>query len=155
MLCQGQLLSIAQYSALFSLLGTTYGGNGTTTFALPNLASRVPVGVGTGPGLQPINDGQQAGQESVTLLSTQMPSHNHLTTASATGPSTNVATNAHLASADRNTTMANIYVAGEPSPVMMGTPTTMTGGNQPHDNMMPFLTINYCIAVQGVFPSRN
>ncbi len=156
--CQGQLLSIAQNTALFAILGTTYGGNGQTTFALPDLRGRVPVGQGQGPGLSPYSLGQQAGTETVTLLTTQMPAHNHLVNAnegngSAQTPgagfpsggivptSGNAAVNNYRNSTD-GTTMA---------PTVIGN----AGGSQPHPNIQPYLCINFIIALEGIFPSRN
>ncbi len=156
MFCNGQLLSISQYSALFALLGTTYGGNGQTTFALPNLQSRVPIGMGQGPGLSNYSIGQQAGSENVTLLSTQMPAHTHQMMASGEGASANVATNNSLASSSRSVpTMPTIYAPGNTTPTPMASTTSIVGGNQPHNNIQPYLAINYSIAVEGIFPSRN
>ncbi len=156
MLCNGQLLSISSNTALFSLLGTTYGGNGTTTFALPNLQSRVPVGMGTGPGLSNYQIGQTGGTENVTLLSTQMPQHNHIMTASGDGPTQATASGASLASQGRTGgTMPVVYANGATTPVDMASATSLAGGNQPHSNLQPYLAINYSIATQGIFPSRN
>jgi microcystin-dependent protein len=154
--CNGQSMSIAQNSALFSLLGTTYGGNGTTTFNLPNLQSRVPIGMGTGPGLSNYQIGQQGGSETVTLISTEMPQHNHLMTASGDGPTQATATGASLASQGRTGgTMPIIYASGATTPVNMASTTSIAGGSQPHNNMQPYLAINYSIATTGIFPSRN
>ncbi|MEA5461201.1 tail fiber protein [Arcicella sp. LKC2W] len=156
MLCNGQILSIAQNTALFSLLGTTYGGNGQTTFALPNLQSRVPIGMGQGPGLSSYVIGQQAGEENHTLISTEMPAHNHFMTASGDGPTQATAQSASLASQGRTGgTMPAIYANGATTPVQMSSATTIAGGSQPHNNMQPYLAINYSIATQGIFPSRN
>lgn len=146
--CQGQILSIAQNTALFSLLGTTYGGNGQTTFALPDLRGRVPIQPGQGPGLTPRVLGEQGGQENVTLLTTQIPAHTHslgATTAAAgdTIPTGNILSEGSFYHAPpANTTL---------SPTAIGP----TGGSQPHNNMQPFLAINFIIATQGIFPSRN
>lgn len=154
MFCNGQLLSIAQNSALFSLLGTTYGGDGITTFALPDLRGRVPNGQGSGPGLSNYQMGQAAGSEQVTLLQTQMPQHNHLMEVSDQPASQ---------SSPANHILAVPGVGGEPlsaygtSPDAIADPRSigMAGSNQPHQNMQPYLTMNYCIAVEGIFPSRN
>lgn len=150
-LCNGQLLSIQQNTALFSLLGTTYGGDGVTTFALPNLQGRVPMHWGNGPGLTPRVIGEQAGEESVTLIQTQMPQHNHLmnvTTGDSTAknPSGNIlggtASPIYGSATTANNTMA---------PLAIG----FAGGNQPHDNMQPYLAVTFMIALTGIFPSRN
>lgn len=157
MLCNGQLLAIQQNAALFSLLGTTYGGNGVSTFALPNLQSRVPIGMGTGPGLSSYVIGQMGGTENVTLLSTQMPQHSHVMTASGDGPTQATAMGASLASEVRGgvNPMPIVYANGATNPVNMGSATSLAGGNQGHPNMQPYLAINYSIATQGIFPSRN
>lgn len=146
--CQGQILGIAQNTALFSLLGTTYGGNGQTTFGLPDLRGRVAVSSGQGPGLSPYSLGQQGGTESVSLTQNQMPLHAHLVNASSVSPNASRPGNAFLAAngpyqaAPDGTTMAPGMIQG-------------TGGNQPHENRQPYTTLNYCIALEGIFPSRN
>lgn len=154
-LCNGQLLSIAQNSALFSLLGTTYGGDGVTTFALPNLQGRFPMHWGTGPGLTPRTIGEQAGTENVTLISTQMPTHTHLASAnSGDGNSTSPQGNVWATAVDANSqqvsafgTTANTVM----NPQAIGT----SGGNQPHNNMQPYLCVTFLIALQGIYPSRS
>jgi microcystin-dependent protein len=143
--CRGQLLSIAQNTALFALLGTTYGGNGTTTFGLPNLQGRVAVGFGNGPGLSPVDLGEMAGAETVTLTSPQLPSHSHTMTGATGAATTNRPTGAFSGAGNLYSTTDN---------VAMG-PTGATGGSQPHENRQPYLGLNYCIALQGIFPSRN
>jgi microcystin-dependent protein len=153
-MCDGSLLSIAQNTALFSLLGTTYGGNGQTTFGLPDLRGRVPVGVGQGPGLSPNNLGQVSGTENITLISTQMPQHNHQMMGSSDPQATGDVSGNSLGSVGRGTG-ATIYAAGASTQVPMASVTTPAGGNQPHSNMQPYLVMNYCIAVEGIFPSRN
>ena len=155
--CAGQLISIAQNSALFALLGTTFGGDGQNTFGLPNMQSRIPVGMGTGPGLSNYQMGQTGGSENVTLLSNQMPQHNHLMTASGDGPTLATVSGASLASEVRGgvNPMPIIYASGATTPVNMASATSSAGGNQPHDNMQPYLAVNYCIALEGIFPSRN
>lgn len=150
-LCNGQLMSIAQNTALFSILGTTYGGNGQTTFALPNLQSRVPIHQGQGQGLSPYTLGQQAGSETVTLSVLQMPAHNHLVNAS--GDDTGAASKP--AGKVLGPTSANIYIPSPDGTVLNANAITATGGNQPHDNIQPYLVVTFIIALEGIFPSRN
>lgn len=159
--CQGQILSIAQNTALFSLLGTTYGGNGQTTFALPDLRGRVPVGMGQGPGLSQYLLGQQAGLEAVTLLASEMPAHTHTatSTANARTPAGNSndaagriwADDAGVSSATYSTLAANAQM----SPAAITTTVAVAGGGQPHTNVQPYLALSFIIALQGIFPSRN
>lgn len=154
--CNGQLISIAQNSALFALLGTYFGGDGITTFALPNLQSRVPIGMGQGSGLSSYFIGQAAGTQTVTLISTEMPAHTHFMTASGDGPTQATAQGASLGSQSRTGgTMPVIYANGATTPVQMSSATTIAGGNQPHNNIQPYLAMNFCIALEGIFPSRN
>ena len=145
--CDGQLLPINQNQALFSLLGTTYGGNGQTTFALPNLRGRLPVGWGGGNTL-----GQLAGTETVTLLPSQIPAHRHALTASRTNASTEYpgyfASTANLYAGPANLTP----IGSTPS---RGPPTIAAAGSEAHANLMPYSVLNFCIALQGVFPSPN
>ena len=150
--CQGQLLPIAQNTALFSLLGTTYGGNGTTTFALPDLRGRVPVGFGQGPGLSNRVIGEQFGSELVTLNINQMPSHNHTVNAVTTEGNQNLPTNslpANTKALDKEYSDANANTT------MKATMVNPTGGNQPFGVTQPSLGVNFIIALQGIFPSRN
>jgi len=154
MYCNGQLLSIAQYQALFTLIGTVYGGNGTTNFALPDLRGRAALHMGHGPGLSTYEIGQVSGSETVTLLSTQMPAHNHILLASsiATSDKPSGAVSAPAGTGDG--TAVNAYgtqVNAQMAPMAI----TQAGGNQPHENMQPYLVLNWCIAVEGIFPSRN
>ena len=144
-LCVGQILPINQYQALFSLLGTTYGGNGVSTFALPDLRGKAALGFGQGPGLQPYNLGQVAGAESVTLALNTIPSHNHTFLATSAAGSVSAPAGAVLAK-------FGMYYSdgGEASPVI-----GQTGGSQAHENHQPFQVLNWCIALQGVFPPRN
>jgi microcystin-dependent protein len=144
-LCNGQLLPINQNQALFSLLGTTYGGNGQTNFALPNLRGRVPIHMGAGHTL-----GEQAGTTSVTVGIQQMPTHTHQAQAQpSTLNSQLVPTNALLCQASNvYHTPANLIPVNPES-------VTNTGGSQPHNNMMPYLVLNFIIALQGIFPSQN
>lgn len=143
-LCNGQLLPINQNQALFSLLGTTYGGDGRVNFALPNLQGRVPIHVGSGHTL-----GESAGEQSHTLSIAEMPQHTHIPRASSANADAPVPGNNLLASAN------NLY--GAPSNLTALHPASVSnvGGSQAHLNMQPFLTINFCIALQGIFPSRS
>lgn len=153
--CAGQQIAIAQNSALFSLLGTVYGGNGQTTFALPDLRGRSPVGFGDGPGLTPINIGAKAGSETHTLLSTQMPSHTHTLSAS-DEPGTNTTPQAgnYLASVV-GTSKGGLYSTNAGNMIPLGNPTGISGEGQAFSIRNPFQAINFSIALQGVFPSRN
>ena len=144
--CNGQLLPINQNTALFSLLGTTYGGNGQTTFALPDLRGRTPIHFGQGPGLSNYSEGEMGGAESVTLISTQMPAHQHTQPASNGDEGTNRPNGAVPA-------RGGVYTPASDGSALA--PTTIAGGNQPHENSAPFLALNYIIALEGIFPSRN
>ncbi|MGA9768897.1 MAG: tail fiber protein [Blastocatellia bacterium] len=153
--CNGQILPIAQNTALFSLLGTTFGGNGQTTFALPDLRGRVSNSSGQGPGLSSYDLGQVGGTESTTLTINQMPVHNHQVacfTDEATSPSPK-------SNFFANTTVpsdANAFTyASTANNLMAPTEITNTGGSQPFGLLQPYLTLNYCIALEGIFPSRN
>lgn len=152
--CNGQILPISQNTALFSLLGTTYGGNGQSTFALPNLQGASPLEQGQGPGLSLYDLGQQGGTEFVTLLESEMPLHNHFVQIKATPPPSNAgipdpATVIGRSSGGTaftpfaNTAAMNFQAIG------------IAGSSLPHNNMMPYLVINFCIALQGVFPPRQ
>ncbi|WP_461054068.1 phage tail protein [Spirosoma arcticum] len=159
--CNGQLLSISQNSALFALLGTQYGGDGVNTFALPNLQSRVPLGMGQGPGLSNYTIGQQGGSENVTLLSTQMPAHNHMLTGSGNAATVSDLRGSVLASTNGADTVngdaVTVHAYAPAGNAVVADPSAITpaGGNQPHENVQPYLAMNYCIALQGIFPSRN
>jgi microcystin-dependent protein len=159
-LCQGQLLPINQYTALFSLIGTFYGGDGRTTFALPNLQGRCAIGMGNGPGLTPRQIGQVTGQEMVTLNQTQMPSHTHQLLGNNTDATNNDPTNGTLAKENvviergSPATPVNGYSAAAAN-VGMGASIGNAGGNLPHNNMQPSLAMNYVIALVGIYPSRN
>lgn len=146
--CDGRLLPIAQYDALFALIGTTYGGDGQYFFALPDLRGRVPVGQGAGPGLTNRVMGEELGSEGVSLTVNQMPAHRHQWQASMSAVSPTAGPRAQLGSG------AAIY-GPEPGQVTMAAQALPTGGGQPHDNMAPTLTLNYIIALWGVFPTRN
>jgi microcystin-dependent protein len=152
-LCNGQLLSISQNTALFSLLGTTYGGNGTTTFALPDFRSRVPIHAGQGPGLSNYTLGEQTGAESVTLTVGQLPAHNHTVNGVAGGG--NQASPAGGSPAIESTGTSLDYSNGVPNSPMNAAMVSATGSNQPHPNIQPVLCVNFVIALVGIFPSRN
>lgn len=149
--CDGQLIGIAQNTALFSILGTTYGGNGTTTFALPNFQGRAPMFWGNGPGLTPRVIGETGGTSTVTLLSTQIPFHTHALNGSSSSGSTTNPDSATFGTAGRGRSPYYTTLTG---PVPMQ-PLGNTGGNSPHENMQPYLTVLIIIATQGVFPARN
>jgi microcystin-dependent protein len=145
-LCFGQLLPISQYTALFALIGTTYGGDGQTTFALPDLRGRVPVHQGPS-----VVMGQTYGTETVTLSSSQIPLHSH-----AQHSSTNAVNAGYGPSAVLGTsTTTAFYGSGTPQVTMAAAAVDAAGSGQPHNNMAPFLALNFIIAVEGVFPARN
>ena len=147
--CDGRLLPISEYSALFALIGTTYGGNGQTTFALPDLRGRIPINQGAGPGLSTYVIGQSFGSESVTLNPNQMPAHNHIALCNSTPGAASPANGFWAA-----TTGVTGY--GTPANATMNPQSlTVAGGSQPHENRMPLLALNYIIALEGIFPSRN
>jgi microcystin-dependent protein len=158
--CAGQLLPISQNTALFSLLGTFYGGNGTSTFALPDLRGRVANGFGQGQGLQNYNIGQTGGEELHTLVLGEMAAGGHTHAVTATNNGTTGGTNVPSAavtlgsgySSETGSPAVNIYSSAA-STIAMGS--LGQAGGQPHENRMPFLALNYCIALQGIFPSRN
>ena len=150
-LCNGQLLPISQNTALFALLGTTYGGNGQTTFALPDLRGRVPIHFGQGPGLSNYDLGQVGGSENVTLTPSTMPAHTHSIACSSDDATTADPTNAFPSAFT-----SKIYAASAtPGKFMNAAIASQIGGNQPHNNQQPYLVVNFCIALQGLFPSRN
>ncbi len=167
-LCDGQLLAISSNTALFSILGTTYGGDGRTTFALPELRGRVAMHAGHGPGLTDRRLGSKGGVENVTLNTTQIPSHSHILNAAATGSlnvvredgNTTEPAGASLANVSPDTT--NVYnnstapdAAARAGSITLGGSTAAAGGNLGHTNMQPYQCVNYIIALLGVFPSRN
>lgn len=146
--CQGQLLPISENDALFQLIGTTYGGDGQSTFALPNLQSRVPVHVGTGGGSSYVL-GQSGGVESVTLTVNQIPAHHHAPLAStAAGPQSSPAGNVWANSTNLP------YSTNAPSAALAPNAVQAAGGSQPHDNMIPYLVVNFIISLFGVFPTQ-
>lgn len=150
--CHGQLLSIAQYQALFSLLGTTYGGDGRSTFALPDLRGRAPIGFGAGPGLTPRTLGQRSGLESNVLNVNNLPAHNHTVSLAVAEEGNTDDPNGH-------------YIAGNGTQSFTTAPDSNknlgpsnsgnTGGSSAVNNMQPYLAMNYCIALQGIFPPRS
>jgi microcystin-dependent protein len=155
--CDGQLLSIAQNTALFSLLGTSYGGNGTTNFSLPDYRGRVPINMGQGNGLSPYTIGEVVGTETVTLLSAEMPIHNHgasVTNAAANSSTPGAHLPATLSSPWTGYWVQNANKTGSPIAI---SPTALEprGGSQAHENRMPVMAINFVIALAGIFPSRN
>ena len=143
--CNGQLLPINQNQALFSLLGTTYGGDGRVTFALPDLRSRVPVHTGSG-----ITLGERAGEENHTLVAGEMPAHNHTASASSANGNTPIAVNDILAAE-----ASAMYTSSANLVAMAGGSISSVGGSQGHNNLQPFLTLNFCIALVGIFPPSN
>jgi len=149
------LLPISQNTALFSLLGTTYGGNGQTTFALPNLQGSVPVGFGQGPGLSLRDLGEIGGEPTVTLLSTEMPVHSHTAQASTSG-GTDSPANATWGESKLGKTPLNVYAASGANNVAMSPQAlAVAGGGLPHNNMPPYLCLTFIIALQGIYPSRS
>jgi len=148
--CNGQTLPINQNAALFSLIGTFYGGNGTTTFQLPNLQGCVPLHMGTSPNGIGYTIGQQAGETNVTLNTTQMASHTHTVNAN-----TGANANAPNASVVPGGGTVSAYGTSAGGATMNNGIVGQTGGNQPHSNTQPYLVLNFCIATQGIFPSRN
>ncbi len=158
--CNGQLLPISQNTALFSLLGTMYGGDGKSTFALPDLQGSCATFWGQGNGLQLWDQGQIQGSEFVTLLQSEMPAHQHVLSATTVNANSPTAANGQLAKAIKG----NIQVSNTgrmysniatPATPMSPFGLALAGGGLPHNNMMPYLTLNFCIALQGIFPARN
>jgi microcystin-dependent protein len=166
-LCNGQILSIAQNSALFAILGTTYGGNGQTTFALPDLRGRATVGWGQGPGLSNYALGQISGTENTSILTSNMPAHNHVATSTLTLNASNAAAtvgtpvtgNALGAGKDINTDAVSMYTTSTPNIPLAGgsvaTTTALNGGNIPISILQPTIAMSYIICLEGIFPSRN
>jgi microcystin-dependent protein len=151
--CDGQLLPLSQNTALFSLLGTTYGGDGKSNFALPNMQGNAPMHPGQGPGLSLHDLGEMSGSETISLLDSEMPSHSHPWQASSAPGTLNAPDNGRsLARSSGGTAFKTIN-----PDVQMATPQAVgpAGGDQPHNNMQPYLTLNFCIALQGVYPPRT
>jgi microcystin-dependent protein len=149
--CDGQLMPLSQNTALFSLLGTTYGGNGKSNFALPDLQGRAPMHPGQGPGLSLHNLGESAGSETVTLLESEMPAHQHTLRGS------NNLGDSPLPTGNSLARYANAYQQNTSSNLATMNPAALplSGGSAPHNNMQPYLTFYFCIALQGVFPPRS
>jgi microcystin-dependent protein len=150
--CDGQLLPISQNTALFSLLGTTYGGNGKTTFALPDLRARFAMGADAGPGLSPRDLGQAVGQASVALLPGEMPAHTHALRAGVTPAATSPAGNVMAPTASGG---GNVYRAPGTAAPMAASAIGVAGSGAAHENRQPYLGLNFCIALQGIFPPRS
>ena len=155
-LCNGQTLAISQNTALFSLLGTNYGGNGTTTFALPDLRGRTPIQQGQGPGLSSRQVGETGGVENVTLISTEIPSHTHALKATTASATTAAPAGAIWAVSGSRRSTTNLYTnAAGAGAVMNSQVLAPVGSSVPHNNMPPYMTVSFCIALQGIFPARN
>ena len=159
--CNGQLLPINQNTALFSLLGTNFGGDGQTTFGLPDLRGRVPIHWGQGAGLSNYNIGQVGGTENVTLTTDQIPAHSHVVIANAGGPNAGSPVGASFASSPLtgsgpNASQLKTYTTVAPNGAVLNANTIgSTGGGQPHSNIQPYQSITFVIALQGIFPARN
>jgi len=153
--CDGQLMPLSQNTALFSLLGTTYGGDGKSNFALPDLQGRAPMHPGQGPGLSLHDLGETGGSETVSLLESEIPSHSHALNAQSPVADTNLPTNNVLARSSVGGTTPYLPPAGAPLVSMSSNALAPAGGDQPHNNMQPYLTFFFCIALQGVFPPRT
>jgi microcystin-dependent protein len=157
--CDGQIMPISQNTALFSLLGTMYGGDGKSTFALPNLNGKVPIGMGQGSGLSYYDEGQEGGQDNVTLMSSEMPAHAHTVTAgtvaipgySGTG-NTDSPENSYPANSTKS---YSATTSGNMSSTANAVQLSVAGGNQPHNNLQPYLVVRYIIALQGIYPPRS
>lgn len=158
--CNGQIMPISQNTALFSLLGAVYGGDGKIMFGLPNLQGRAPMHPGENIGITPRTLGETGGEPAVTLLPTQIPPHTHAVNADATSATVSAPGGAFLAQGRASVGTGPqrnkpLYSAGPANTMLSYEALGMTGGNQPHENRQPFLGVNFCIALQGLFPSRN
>lgn len=152
--CDGQYLPISENEALFNLIGTTYGGDGQSTFALPNLCGRIPVHMGAGPGLSTYQIGEMGGVEAVTLTTQQIPIHNHPALANDNGAG--VRTSSPQNGVWANNGQAMYYNSGAaPTRAMRNNAVNPAGGSQPHDNMQPYLAVSFIISLYGIFPSQN
>ena len=149
--CDGQILPISQNTALFSLLGTTYGGDGKSNFALPNMQGNTPMHPGQGPGLSLHDLGETGGSETVSLLESEIPSHSHQMSVSSQLATANDPVGQRFAMGDG----MNLYGNATSLVSMSGNALAPAGGDQPHNNMQPYLTLNFCIALQGVYPPRT
>jgi microcystin-dependent protein len=146
--CDGSLLPISEYDTLFNLIGTTYGGDGQTTFAVPNLAGRIPIHLGTGNGLSTRTIGELAGVEQVTVTNAQMPVHSHAPQAQSANGALSTPQNGIWAGS-----ATSLYTTAQPNVPMGAGVVNITGSSQPHENMMPFLAINFIISLYGIYPS--
>ncbi|WP_029284621.1 phage tail protein [Pedobacter sp. R20-19] len=157
--CQGQTMQIRQYQALFAVLGTTYGGDGVNTFLLPNLTGKVPVHFGTAPTGTVYPLGKGGGSESVALTTLQMPAHTHAVAVNKSPDAANSVNPENNFMADTTDSSLgsgpNIYTSTAPNAVMGATALSAAGGSQPHSNMQPYLAMNFIIAIEGIYPSRN
>jgi microcystin-dependent protein len=158
--CNGQLLAISSYEALFTLIGTTYGGDGQRTFALPNLQGRVPIHWGTGAGLSTYVIGQTGGSETVSLNVSQLPQHNHAANASTAFGTVNSPSNANVGATNSGSPTAPVagnmdFVSTQPNATLANTAVSMAGSNQPHNNIQPSLVVNFIISLFGIFPSQG
>jgi microcystin-dependent protein len=159
-MCNGQLVSISQNTALFALLGTQFGGNGTSNFALPNLQGAVPMGFGDGAGLTPRTIGETGGEEVVTLQDSEMPSHNHpmpafASTATAGSPAIGLAPAEGHGQGRGGGSAIDTFTTQSPNTNLATGSVEASGGDNPHNNIQPSLVMNWCIALQGVFPARS
>lgn len=154
--CEGQYMPISQNTALFSLVGTTYGGNGHTTFCVPNLKGRAPMHWGTGPGLTPRVYGEFGGVSRVTLTKSQIPAHNHIIAGQASNGNSHAPANHYLAKDPAKSQRVRMLKV-EPSSMVTMSPLAISaeGGGQSHENCQPYLGLNFCIATLGIYPSRN
>lgn len=156
--CNGQLLPINQYDALFALIGTTYGGDGQSTFALPDFRGRIPIHQGQGPGQPNYVIGQMGGSETVTLTQNQLPIHNHSFSVNGSAATIDIPQNGNSLAApiDVNNDVAYMYNnSAAPNTALAPNSIGISGNNAPHENIMPILAMNYCISLEGIFPSRN
>lgn len=153
--CDGSLLPVVQYTALYSILGTKYGGDGKSTFALPNLKGRAPMGQGAGPGLTPRKVGEMLGTETVTLITTQMPAHNHVPKGNDGNGNKTDPTNHYWSEQPGGRAGKENTYASTPNTMMSTTALQHAGQSLPHNNMQPYLAMNYIICLYGVFPGRD
>jgi microcystin-dependent protein len=154
-LCDGQLLPISQNTALFSLLGTTYGGNGTSDFALPNLQASAPMNFGQGAGLSDYDLGQSGGTSTVTLSDSELPAHSHSVGCVPGDGTQRTPANAVFAATPEDKKQSFAYSKDAPSVPMSASALGDSGESQPHNNLQPYLVLNFCIALQGIFPARS
>jgi microcystin-dependent protein len=153
--CDGSLLAISQYDVLFALIGTIYGGDGQNTFAVPDLRGRLPIHQGQGPGLSTYTIGEVSGTETVTVLPNQMPAHTHSLQATTAAATATTPGNALLPGAVSGDTFYVNTITGNTAAPMLPQMLGNAGGTQPHENCMPTLTVQYCIALEGIFPQQN